>query len=108
MSDQRPRGQEDLDSDVLVEDQVATPRLYKVLLLNDDYTPMEFVVEVLRRFFSKSETDAHNIMLQIHHQGAGIAGLYQYDIAESKVSQVNQFSRTHNHPLKTVMSPEDE
>ncbi|MBX9769235.1 MAG: ATP-dependent Clp protease adapter ClpS [Bdellovibrionales bacterium] len=102
------RHQDELDSDLAVEDQVATPRLYKVILLNDDYTPMEFVIEVLRRFFQKSETEAHDIMLQIHHQGSGIAGVYQYDIAESKVTQVNQFSRTHHHPLKTVMSPENE
>lgn len=86
--------------------KVDTPRLYKVLLLNDDFTPMDFVVLVLKKFFSKSEQDATRIMLDVHHQGTGIAGVFALEAAEMKVMQVNQFSRQNQHPLKSTLEPE--
>ena len=75
------------------------PNLYKVLLLNDDFTPMEFVVLVLQRFFNKGQEDATRIMLHVHHKGVGICGVYTYEVAETKVTQVMDFSRQHGHPL---------
>jgi ATP-dependent Clp protease adaptor protein ClpS len=82
------------------------PSLYKVLLLNDDYTPMEFVVHVLERFFNKSRDEATNIMLHVHHKGVGICGVYTYEVAETKVTQVTDFSRQHQHPLQCTMEKE--
>jgi ATP-dependent Clp protease adaptor protein ClpS len=82
------------------------PSLYKVLLLNDDYTPMEFVVQILKLYFQKSEAEAFEIMLKVHNEGAGIAGVFQYDIAEMKVHQVNLHARKHEFPLRCVMEKE--
>ena len=82
------------------------PSLYKVLLLNDDYTPMEFVVLVLQRFFSKGHDEATRIMLHVHHKGVGICGIYTYEVAETKVTQVMDFSRQHGHPLQCTMEKE--
>lgn len=79
------------------------PPLFKVLLLNDDYTPMDFVVAVLQRYFSKDLEQATLIMLKVHREGVGVCGVYPRDIAASKVEQVNAFSRQHNHPLACVM-----
>lgn len=79
--------------------KLKEPPLYKVILLNDDYTPMDFVVQILERFFGKSRQDATRIMVEIHTQGKGICGSYTYEIAETKVEQVNQYSREHQHPL---------
>jgi ATP-dependent Clp protease adaptor protein ClpS len=81
------------------EVQYKVPELYAVYLLNDDYTPMEFVVEVLKRFFFLNQEAATQIMLQVHHQGKGVCGLYSRDIAETKVVQVNEYSRRNQHPL---------
>lgn len=81
----------------------AQPPLYKVLLLNDDYTPMEFVVHVLQRFFGMDRERATVIMLKVHNEGVGLAGVYPRDIAESKVYQVLEFARSHQHPLQCVM-----
>jgi ATP-dependent Clp protease adaptor protein ClpS len=83
-----------------------TPRQYKVLLLNDDYTPMDFVVEVLMRFFRKSELEATRIMLQVHHEGVGVCGVYPFEIAETKVNQVMQAAAEEGHPLQCIMEPE--
>jgi len=83
-----------------------TPPLYKVLLLNDDYTPMDFVVEVLMRFFRKSELEATRIMLQVHHAGVGVAGVYPFEIAETKVNQVMAAASAEGHPLQCTMEPE--
>lgn len=85
------------------KDKTDKPSLYKVLLLNDDYTPMEFVVHVLERFFSKNQEDATRIMLHVHNHGVGICGVYTYEIAETKVSQVMDFARQHQHPLQCTM-----
>lgn len=79
------------------------PNLYRVLLLNDDYTPMEFVIHVLERFFHKSREDATRIMLHVHHNGVGECGIFTYEVAETKVTQVMDFARKHQHPLQCVM-----
>ena len=79
------------------------PSLYKVLLLNDDYTPMEFVVHILERFFSKSRQEATRIMLHVHRRGVGICGVYTYEVAETKVTQVMDFARQHQHPLQCTL-----
>lgn len=79
------------------------PSLYRVLLLNDDFTPMEFVVHVLERFFSKTQEEATQIMLHVHHNGVGECGVYTYEVAETKVTQVMDFAQKHQHPLQCVM-----
>lgn len=82
------------------------PNLYKVLLLNDDYTPMEFVVLILEKFFNKNHDEASRIMLHVHHRGVGICGVYTFEVAETKVTQVMDFSRQHDHPLQCTMEKE--
>ncbi len=82
------------------------PALYKVLLLNDDYTPMEFVVLVLEKYFAKNREDAERVMLHVHQKGVGICGVYTFEIAETKVTQVMDFSRANNHPLQCTMEKE--
>jgi len=79
------------------------PPLYRVLLLNDDFTPMEFVIEVLENFFYMGREQATLIMLKVHNEGAGICGLFPRDVAETKVKQVLDFARSHQHPLQCVM-----
>jgi ATP-dependent Clp protease adaptor protein ClpS len=79
------------------------PNLYRVLLLNDDYTPMEFVILVLERFFNKTREDATRIMLHVHQNGVGECGVFTYEVAETKVTQVMDFARKHQHPLQCVM-----
>ena len=82
---------------------VARPPLYQVVLLNDDFTPMDFVVEVLQVFFSMNQEKATQVMLHVHTRGKGVCGVYTRDVAESKVTQVNEFSRLHQHPLLCSM-----
>ncbi len=82
------------------------PSLYKVLLLNDDYTPMEFVVYILERFFNKTRDDATRVMLHVHQKGVGVCGVYTYEVAETKVAQVMNFSRQNEHPLQCTMEKE--
>ena len=82
------------------------PSLYKVLLLNDDYTPMEFVIHVLERFFNKGREDATRIMLHVHQHGVGVCGVFTYEVAETKVAQVMDFARQHQHPLQCTMEKE--
>ncbi|MGN6287049.1 MAG: ATP-dependent Clp protease adapter ClpS [Afipia sp.] len=79
------------------------PSLYRVLILNDDYTPMEFVVHVLEKFFQKDVEAATKIMLHVHHHGIGECGVFTYEVAETKVTQVMDFARKHQHPLQCVM-----
>ncbi len=79
------------------------PSLYRVLLLNDDYTPMEFVVHVLEKFFNKDREEAMRIMLHVHHNGVGECGVFTYEVAETKVTNVMDFARKHQHPLQCVM-----
>jgi ATP-dependent Clp protease adaptor protein ClpS len=83
--------------------QTKRPNLYRVLLLNDDYTPMEFVVHVLERFFNKDHDTAQRIMMHVHQQGIGECGVFTYEVAETKVTQVMDFARKHQHPLQCIM-----
>jgi ATP-dependent Clp protease adaptor protein ClpS len=82
------------------------PSLYKVLLLNDDYTPMEFVVHILEKIFGKNREEAVDVMLHVHRHGVGICGVYTFEVAETKVAQVIEFSRRHQHPLQCTMEKE--
>ena len=83
--------------------QTKRPNVYRVLILNDDYTPMEFVVHVIMRFFAKSQEAATQIMLHVHNHGVGECGTFTYEVAETKVTQVMDFARKHQHPLQCVM-----
>ena len=83
--------------------KTAKPALYKVLMLNDDYTPMEFVVLTLQRYFKMSIEDATRVMLAVHQRGVGVCGIFTYEVAETKVTQVIDFAREHNHPLQCTM-----
>lgn len=82
------------------------PSMYKVLLLNDDYTPMELVVHILERFFNKSRQEATDIMLHVHRRGVGICGVFTYEVAETKVAQVMDFARANEQPLQCTMEKE--
>src|SRR5512134_595733 len=86
-----------------VKPKTKRPNLYRVLILNDDYTPMEFVVHVLERFFQKDREAATRIMLHVHNHGVGECGVYTFEVAETKVSQVMDFARQNQHPLQCVM-----
>jgi len=92
--------------DTKVRPKTKKPSLYKVLLLNDDYTPMEFVVHVLEGFFGKSQEEAVEIMLHVHQRGVGICGVYTFEVAETKVTQVIELARRHQHPLQCTMEKE--
>ncbi|SFM61695.1 ATP-dependent Clp protease adapter ClpS [Nitrosomonas communis] len=96
---------EDRENGVLEENKskIKLPPLYKVMLLNDDFTPMDFVVIVLQTFFFMSQEKATQVMLKIHTEGVGICGIYPNDIAMTKVQQVNKFSRQNQHPLMCIM-----
>ena len=83
--------------------QTRRPGMYRVLLLNDDYTPMEFVVIVLRKYFSKGPEEATRIMLHVHQHGVGECGVFTYEVAETKVTQVMDYARKHQHPLQCIM-----
>lgn len=83
--------------------ETARPPMYQVLLLNDDYTPMDFVVHVLQSFFGFAYERAHEVMLHVHLRGRGVCGLYTREVAETKVTQVNEFSRANHHPLLCTM-----
>lgn len=95
----------DGDVGVVVKTRPKTkkPSMYKVLMLNDDYTPMEFVIHVLERFFSKNREEATQIMLHVHRRGVGLCGVYTYEVAETKVNQVVEFARQNQHPLQCTM-----
>ena len=82
---------------------VTLPPMYRVILLNDDYTPMDFVIEILRIFFGMNHDRATQVMLHVHTKGKGVCGVFTYEIAETKVAQVNEFSRQNEHPLKCTM-----
>ena len=83
--------------------QTKKPSMYRVLLLNDDYTPMEFVVTVLRKYFNKGTEEAKRIMLHVHQHGVGECGIFTYEVAETKVTQVMDYARKHQHPLHCIM-----
>ena len=105
MSTKQPQSNDEL---VVQESKprLQKPPLYKVVLLNDDYTPMEFVVIVLQRFFNKSREEATRIMLHVHQKGVGVCGVYSRELAESKVRQVMSFSGENQHPLQCTMEPD--
>ncbi|MFT8674926.1 MAG: ATP-dependent Clp protease adapter ClpS [Acetobacter sp.] len=96
---------EDADIGVVVRAKPKTrkPAMYKVLMLNDDYTPMEFVVYVLERFFQKNREEATDIMLNVHKRGVGVCGVFTYEVAETKVSQVMDLARQNQHPLQCTI-----
>jgi len=106
MSDKRT-GNDD-ETSVITKTRAKTqrPPLYKVLLLNDDYTPMEFVVHVLERFFGLTHQQAFEIMLTVHKKGLAVVGVFSFEVAETKVAQVMDFARRHQHPLQCTMEKE--
>jgi len=101
-------GHNDRQAGLLLKTRTRTkkPALYKVLLLNDDYTPMEFVIHILERFFSKNKQEATDIMLHVHRRGVGVCGIYTYEVAETKVNQVMDFARANEQPLQCTMERE--
>jgi ATP-dependent Clp protease adaptor protein ClpS len=103
-----PEKEEDPQTGILLKTKPRTkkPAMYKVLLLNDDYTPMEFVVYILERFFCKNRHEATDIMLHVHRRGVGVCGIYTYEVAETKVNQVMDFARTNEQPLQCTMEKE--
>lgn len=107
-NDDRQGGGDDGDVGIVTKTRPKTkkPSLYKVLLLNDDYTPMEFVVHVLQRFFNKDINEATEIMLHVHQNGVGICGVFTFEVAETKVTQVIDLARQHQHPLQCTMEKE--
>jgi ATP-dependent Clp protease adaptor protein ClpS len=91
---------------VKAKPKTKKPSMYKVLMLNDDYTPMEFVVHVLEQFFSKNREEATRIMLHVHQRGVGVCGVFTYEVAETKVTQVIDYARQHQHPLQGTLEKE--
>ena len=108
MADKDGTGDGPADVDLLVDTKPKSkrPPLYKVMLLNDDYTPMEFVVHVLERFFAISHAQAIEIMLTVHKKGVAVVGVFAYEIAETKVTQVMDLARKNQHPLQCTMEKE--
>lgn len=102
------RGAETPNTGVAVKARPKTrkPAMYKVLMLNDDYTPMEFVVHVLERFFQKNREEATRIMLHVHRRGVGVCGVFTYEVAETKVTQVMDLARQNQHPLQCTIEKE--
>jgi ATP-dependent Clp protease adaptor protein ClpS len=107
-TDRPPVGDDDTNVGVVVRSKPKTkkPSMYKVVMLNDDYTPMEFVVLILERFFSKSHEEALNIMLHVHQKGVGICGVFTYEVAETKVTQVMDLAQQHQHLLQCTLEKE--
>ena len=105
MSDFDKFGDDGANTGVVIKSKPKTkkPSQYKVLMLNDDYTPMEFVVHVLERFFNKNREEATSIMLHVHRRGVGVCGIFTYEVAETKVAQVMDFARRHQHPLQCIL-----
>lgn len=108
MSDEKKNNNDGSNTGVVVRTRSKTkkPSMYKVLMLNDDYTPMEFVVSVLERFFNKGQEEANQIMLHVHQRGVGVCGVFTYEIAETKVNQVMDFARRQQHPLQCTLEKE--
>lgn len=109
MNKKTQMNEESSDPGIAIADKVSLkkPTMHKVLMHNDDYSTMEFVIHVLNKFFGKSYDDAHAIMLNVHHQGIGICGIYTFEVAESKASKVTKYSRDKGHPLKCTTEPCD-
>jgi ATP-dependent Clp protease adaptor protein ClpS len=108
MSGDAPHGGERFETGVVTKTRTKTkkPSMYRVLLLNDDYTPMEFVVEILEGIFKKSHEEAVMIMLHVHQHGVGVCGVFTYEVAETKVAQVLDAARRNQHPLQCTMEKE--
>jgi ATP-dependent Clp protease adaptor protein ClpS len=108
MSDRRNPAAPEREDGVVTEERprTQTPRRYRVLLHNDDFTTMEFVVEVLVRYFRKAVTEANRVMLEVHHRGVGVAGVFTREIAETKIAQVTDAARERGYPLLLTMEPE--
>ena len=108
MSRENRSEDDDVAGGVLLEKKEKTkkPSLYRVLMLNDDYTPMEFVVLILQRFFGHNTQTAQKIMLHVHQKGVGVCGVYTYEVAETKINQVMTFARQNEHPLQLQMEKE--
>jgi ATP-dependent Clp protease adaptor protein ClpS len=106
--DDHKQGSDDKEIGILVKTKPKTgkPSMYKVLLLNDDYTPMDFVIHVLEKFFNKNRQESTDIMLHVHRKGMGLCGVFTYEIAETKVNQVMDFARTNEQPLQCTMEKE--
>ena len=105
-SDDTPGDDGDVSVVLETKPKTARPPLYKVLILNDDYTPMEFVVHVLERFFGLSHAQSFELMLTVHKKGVAVVGVFSHEIAETKVAQVMDFARRHQHPLQCTMEKE--
>ncbi|MCU9850215.1 ATP-dependent Clp protease adapter ClpS [Defluviimonas sp. WL0024] len=106
MSDRKSGDDHETSVATKMRPKTQRPPLYKVLLLNDDYTPMEFVVHVLERYFGMSHSQAFEIMLTVHKKGLAVVGVFSFEVAETKVAQVMDFSRRHQHPLQCTMEKE--
>ncbi|MGH1398215.1 MAG: ATP-dependent Clp protease adapter ClpS [Alphaproteobacteria bacterium] len=106
--DQDPHTDDDADTGLMLKTRPKTkkPAMYKVLLLNDDFTPMEFVVHVVERFFAKNRAEATDIMMHVHRRGVGLCGVFTFEIAETKVAQVMDFARANEQPLQCTMEKE--
>jgi ATP-dependent Clp protease adaptor protein ClpS len=106
--DKGPNKERESDTGVMLKSRPRTrrPSMYKVLLLNDDFTPMDFVVHILEKFFGKTRAEATDIMLHVHRRGVGICGIYTYEIAETKVTQVMDYARAREQPLQCTMEKE--
>jgi ATP-dependent Clp protease adaptor protein ClpS len=102
----RPDDDTDIGVRTVTRPKTKKPPLYKVLILNDDYTPMEFVVHVLERFFGMTHAQAFDLMLTVHKKGLAVVGVYSYEIAETKVALVMDFAQRHQHPLQCTMEKE--
>ena len=105
-SDDRDRNHPDMGLATKTRPKTKKPSLYKVIMLNDDYTPMEFVILVLQEFFRKSQEEATQIMLHVHQRGVGVCGVYTYEVAETKATQVMDLARKNQHPLQLQLEKE--
>lgn len=105
-SDQDKQTDESIDSGLLEKPEIKEPSFYKVILLNDDFTPMDFVTHVLQKFFHKSPEEAQKVMLDVHKSGQGIAGVYSFEVAETKVFLTNNLAKQNKYPLKCIMEKE--
>jgi ATP-dependent Clp protease adaptor protein ClpS len=106
MSSDKPLWLPNTEGDAAVAEKTKAPKKYKVILLNDDFTPMDFVVGVLKKFFAKPQEEAEAIMWKVHKEGRGIAGVFTKEVAEMKSMQTNQYARAHQYPLKSIIEPE--
>ncbi len=106
MADRKDDAENDLGVALKTRPKTQRPPMYKVLLLNDDYTPMEFVVHILERFFGLNHAQAFEIMLTVHKKGLAVVGVFSFEVAETKVAQVMDFARRHQHPLQCTMEKE--